>query len=1051
MVVPRTEVLVSMGATALARYVIEPGEYVIGREAGCNIVVDADLVSRSHAKLTVHYDELFIEDAGSSNGTFIDGKPVTECTRLWPNQKVQVGTATLEFRRLKAGDDGQSIPPVLANLRRLLPAEILGERKYQVGDLVARGGMGMIFGASDSTIRRKVAMKVMIDQGNTDELLRFIHEAQVTGQLQHANIVPVHELGVDENDRVFYTMKLVKGVTLRFVLEKLRDGDAETLKRYDLRRLLIIFLRVCDAVAFAHSKDIIHRDLKPENLMIGDFGEVFVMDWGLAKVAGNIERKEAPEFEARSIIRSVRVDEGEAGSTMAGTIVGTPNFMAPEQAEGLIENVDARSDIFSLGGILYQILTLRMPFTGRNANEVLENLRAGKVLPPASYNRDESKKIALAHCPARRVPESLSAVAMKALAHKPEDRYQSALQFKSDVDAWLAGFATTAENAGVIKSILLLIKRNKAVFAVAFGAFLILAAMAAWFVIDVTSERTRVVKTLNELRGTAPTFYAQAQALVDEQKFEDALQKVNYAISLEPDEPDYHNLKGDILQSMLSLDGAASEFAQVLKLQGNYPAAQENLALCEKVARENPNATTLLPASLAELADAMSRQGRIAEAIALAPRAGIEQKFRYDAAFAKLKAMVKFPYSQNSAFEKRLTLESSGLFSLDLRGLPITDLPPLKGIPLGSLNLSDLPITDLSPLKGIPLRSLAVCNCVNISDLRPLEGMPLEELNIAGTKVSDLTPLRGMPISHLDMGGTWRIHDLSALKGMPLRTLNAGWEPFTDLSPLAGMQLNELFLNSCRGISDFRPLAGMPLNTLVLSDTRVTDLSVLKGMPLRWLALERTSVSDLAPLAENTQLEVLTIPAQAANAEALQRLPNLRRLAYENTIDIWTQDGVMLATDFWKNYDPQKQQQAMIDWLRNKPLRDREDDARRITAQLSAQPASLLPQKSADGVLFQCYAPGAHVIYLAGNFNNWANNTSTYITDRKFAMQGPDERGIWRKVVKLAAGNYAFKFYVDGEVDGEPPIWFTPDVIAGRDGDDNGLFAVTDNGDVVIH
>jgi len=156
-----------------------------------------------------------------------------------------------------------------------------GERRYAVGKVVAAGGMGAIRQVTDRNIRRTVAMKVMRDPDamTRDQVLRFIEEAQITGQLQHPGIVPVHDLGVDAYDQVYYTMKFVQGETLAAILQGLRARQSDVLRRYPLSALLRLFLRICDAVAYAHSRGVIHRDLKPENVMVGDFGETLVMDW----------------------------------------------------------------------------------------------------------------------------------------------------------------------------------------------------------------------------------------------------------------------------------------------------------------------------------------------------------------------------------------------------------------------------------------------------------------------------------------------------------------------------------------------------------------------------------------------------------------------------------------------------------------------------------------------------------------------------------------------------------------------------------------------------
>jgi serine/threonine protein kinase len=212
-------------------------------------------------------------------------------------------------------------------------------RKYKLGEVVAAGGMGAILDAKDVNVRRNVAMKVMLEpeKAGQEQILRFIQEAQVTGQLEHPSIVPLYELGVDSGGNVFYTMKFVKGRTLSDILEKIQEGDADTIREYPLSHLLNIFQKVCDAMAFAHSKRVIHRDLKPENVMVGDYGEVQVMDWGLAKVLPKKERKTFGKAEGGNLrpekgdrkkeaqpspaIDSVRSDEvGEVLKTMDGSI-----------------------------------------------------------------------------------------------------------------------------------------------------------------------------------------------------------------------------------------------------------------------------------------------------------------------------------------------------------------------------------------------------------------------------------------------------------------------------------------------------------------------------------------------------------------------------------------------------------------------------------------------------------------------------------------------------------------------------------------------------------
>ena len=238
------------------------------------------------------------------------------------------------------------------------------EGRYEPGREIGHGGMGKILEAVDKPLRRSVALKVLVRPGDEESQNRFIREARITGELQHPSIVPVHELNVDEKGELFYAMKLVRGVTLLEILQNLARRDPETLRHYPLSSLLTIFQKVCDAVAFAHgqSEPVIHRDLKPENIMVGDYGEVLVMDWGAAKI---LRSKAVPDESPSSAEASEFATTGElttdAFVTQAGSVMGTPGYMAPEQARGDAASTDERTDIYALGAILYALLTLEAP------------------------------------------------------------------------------------------------------------------------------------------------------------------------------------------------------------------------------------------------------------------------------------------------------------------------------------------------------------------------------------------------------------------------------------------------------------------------------------------------------------------------------------------------------------------------------------------------------------------------------------------------------------------------------------------------------------------
>ena len=531
MEVPQTEITIRDGAgLILLQTTVAPGEYVLGRSPQAELFFEAELVSREHARLTVNFDHLLIEDLGSANGTSVNGQSVTAAVRLWPNQRVQLGSAILEFHRVKATvPPDASLAPAQAAVQRLLPEELLRDRKYEIGKVVAQGGMGAILDAHDAATQRGVAMKVMLDGSSPDDLTRFIAEARVTAQLEHPNIVPVHELSVDENGQPYYTMKMVRGITLKKVLELLTAGAEATVKKYPLPELLTIFQKVCDAMAFAHSKSVIHRDLKPENIMLGDFGEVLVMDWGLAKI-----RTSAPASPAAASPSGPDLwpSTTDGSHTLAGTIMGTPQYMAPEQARGEVETMDHRADIYALGAILYHLLVLKPPIRGSSLAEILAQVRAGRITPPSAVvfrsrgrgkvpaspppqrpqstadkeaptaleispkrlvasSEEESVPAPRPHLPDGRVPDSLSAVCMKALALEPTDRYASVAELQTDLTAYQNGFATRAEHAGPWKQFRLFFARNRAVSTTVAAALLLLAVLSALYTARVVRERDR--------------------------------------------------------------------------------------------------------------------------------------------------------------------------------------------------------------------------------------------------------------------------------------------------------------------------------------------------------------------------------------------------------------------------------------------------------------------------------------------------------------------------------------------------------------------------------
>jgi len=430
MIVPQTEITAVLDGREIFRQVFAPGDYVLGREPGCDIRLDSPKVSRRHGQLALNYFDWTIEDFGSSNGTFVAGTRISESTMIFPCQEVRLGNVHLQLRRLPIDHSHEMLAPQTAAVVRFLPAELRSDRKYKVNELIAIGGMGAVLSAEDLATRRPVAMKVLLNVQTPEDIARFVEEAQITAQLEHPHIVPIYELNVNEQDKPFYTMKLVRGESLYEVFNALRTNRTGAAERWPLGELLEVFLKVCDAIGYAHSKGVVHRDLKPENIMLGDYGDVLVMDWGLAKALGRDANTETQREAPRTMVRSVRHDDGDGEFlTMAGRAIGTPQFMSPEQASGRSHEVDAKADVYALGAMLYHMLTLEPPVSGADTSEIFDQVLAGRIPTPIELLGTR----ALPHLPNGKLPMSLAAVAMKALSLDPSHRHRSVRELADEV------------------------------------------------------------------------------------------------------------------------------------------------------------------------------------------------------------------------------------------------------------------------------------------------------------------------------------------------------------------------------------------------------------------------------------------------------------------------------------------------------------------------------------------------------------------------------------------------------------------------------------------
>lgn len=317
------------------------------------------------------------------------------------------------FRGLLAAED--SFASLLSDDR---PRSIC---RYLATRLHAQGGLGLVYVAEDTELRRQVALKEMQQRfaDDRESRTRFLLEAEVTARLEHPGVVPVHGLGFYPDGRPYYAMRFIQGNTLKEAVQRFHHpGEARDLgeRRLALRELLTRFAAVCKTAAYAHSRGVIHRDIKPANILLGPFGETLLVDWGLARFLDS----------ATSSVRGLTAaaEATDSGTTQAGVAIGTPSYMSPEQAAGRHEEVGPASDIYSLGGTLYTLLTGEAPIEGKDVGLVIWRAQQGEIRPPRQVRGD--------------VAPALEAICLKAMSRQPAQRYASALELAADVERWLA-------------------------------------------------------------------------------------------------------------------------------------------------------------------------------------------------------------------------------------------------------------------------------------------------------------------------------------------------------------------------------------------------------------------------------------------------------------------------------------------------------------------------------------------------------------------------------------------------------------------------------------
>ena len=379
--------------------------------------------------------------------------------------------------------------------------------RYKIIKELGRGGIGRVMVAEDDHLGRPVAIKQLLKQGTTrlddpnltsdPTLMRFLLEAKVTSQLEHPGIVPVHEVGMRQDGSFYYTMKVVKGKTLK----QLTTGKdlAGRLK------LLPHLIDLSQTIAYAHSRGVIHRDIKPQNLMIGEFGETVLLDWGLVKVEGEKDLRESELHKELQLLKNASHLE-----TAQGRPMGTPAYMSPEQAEGRISEIDARSDVWSLGAMLYELLTGRPPHIGKNAWEVVNKVINQPIAPVETLEPN--------------APPELSAICMRCLEHNPADRYESAMDLAHDLDNFHTGGLVSAFSYSIWQLVRRWVERHKAIVATASVSLLALMILAIYSYVTISLknvelkvQRDEAVAARQEARQNLEQLYLQRASLAEKE------------------------------------------------------------------------------------------------------------------------------------------------------------------------------------------------------------------------------------------------------------------------------------------------------------------------------------------------------------------------------------------------------------------------------------------------------------------------------------------------------------------------------------------------------
>jgi serine/threonine protein kinase len=638
------------------------------------------------------------------------------------------------------------------------------EDRYTPSKKLNQGGMKAIWEVDDHRTARKVAMALIQDAriASEEDIDAFLYEARLTANLQHPNIIPIYDIAVDESGNPYFTMKALRGETLSQIVKKLREGSTEYLEKYTRTRLVGIFLKVCNAIDYAHSKGVIHLDLKPSNVIVGDFGDVHVLDWGLSTLITHLNEYDGEPVSWHSV-DDVSLEDGQTLTRYLertakrrerrNIVGGTPGYMSPEQAQGVLSDIDFQTDVYQLGSMLYELLTLQCPIVGDTVKEVLHKTVRGEIDPPAK------------RAPEQKPPPALAAITMKALAADPAERYPTVAALIHDIHQYQDGFATMAENPTFFTHLSLLVKRHKlpvailavsavVVAAVLFNSFLKIkqSEQVAVEALDLATWRLEELQVKNDYiaataKKVAPDYLKLAASEERNCDFSAAEEALDTALAFDPSLGVGWNQKG----RMLLAQRRFSEAWTILSGSHGHPiiATMPTVRLAEKYKDANRIPDRELPTLVRDFIRHNLTSG-LPRLFYHLNRAPFDPQTRFPALAEALKALN--PQVGDLAFSWK-PMDSG--WHIDVSENPgLDNFAPLCGLDIVQLTANHTGTPDLKMLTGKKIKQVALSG-TELNHLPALDHLAgIESLDISDTRIRNIGNIDKYPrLISLDISG----------------------------------------------------------------------------------------------------------------------------------------------------------------------------------------------------------------------------------------------------------------------------------------------------------